>query len=66
MACFLKKDITTDTQSTTLNMILRMIKWASLNLHTFCFLKATDIYSGSTYLPRIWEDTIESMYSSIS
>lgn len=26
MACFLKKDIPTDTQSTTLNMILCMIK----------------------------------------
>lgn len=35
MAWFLKKDIPTDTQSTTLNMILRTIKLASLNLPSF-------------------------------
>lgn len=35
MAWFLKIDIPKDTQSTTLNMILHMIKWASLNLPTF-------------------------------
>lgn len=30
-----KKKISTDTQSTTLNMILHKIKWASLNLPNF-------------------------------
>lgn len=35
MAWFLKKDIPKDTQSSTLNMILHMIKWASLDLPAF-------------------------------
>lgn len=34
MTWFLKKKIPADTQTATLNMILHMIKWASLNLPT--------------------------------
>lgn len=57
-----KKKIPADTQGTTLNIILLIIKWTSLSFLPYYLLKTIYIFSG----PRIREGITQSMCSSSS